>query len=181
MPQGSILGALFFFIYINDLTEGLATNTKLFTDDTSLFSVVHDTQTSLNDLSKDLEIIITWAFQWKMNFNPDPTKQAYEVILVRRQKKYPPPVFTNISVSLSPSQKYLSVHSITPLPLSAGAITFSPMFWKGGGDQNKMNAWGDLKSSCHRCLPRVAYYVSCEKRLSKIKYGFEGATPGSTH
>ena len=76
MPQGSILGPLLFFIYINDLTECLTTNTKLFTDDTSLFSAVHNTQTSLNDLSKDLEIISTWAFQWKMNFNPDPTKQA---------------------------------------------------------------------------------------------------------
>ena len=74
VPQGSILGPLLFLIYINDLTEGLTTNTKLFTDDTSLFSVVHDTQTSLNDLSKDLEIISNWAFQWKMNFNPDLTK-----------------------------------------------------------------------------------------------------------
>ena len=68
VPQGSMLGLLLFLIYINDLTEDLTTNVKLFADDTSLFSVVHDTQTSANDLNKDLEIINNWDFQWKMNF-----------------------------------------------------------------------------------------------------------------
>ena len=57
VPQGSILGSLLFLIYINDLSEGLSTNAKLFADDTSLFSVIHDSQTSANVLNKDLEMI----------------------------------------------------------------------------------------------------------------------------
>ena len=39
-----------------------------------------------------------------------------------------------------------------------------------------MSAWGILKSLYHRYLPEVkggeAYYVSYQKRLSKMKYGF---------
>ena len=58
----------------------------MFADDTSLFSVVHDSQTSANDLNKDLEIINNWAFQWKMKFNPDPAKQAHEVMFSRKTK-----------------------------------------------------------------------------------------------
>ena len=49
--QGSILGLLLFLIYINDLSEGLSINTKLFAENTSLFSVIHDSQTSANDLN----------------------------------------------------------------------------------------------------------------------------------
>ena len=87
VPQVSVLGPLLFLIYINDLTEGLSTNAKLFADDTSLFSVMHDIQTSANNLNKDLERTSNWATQWRMKFNPDTTKQAQEVIFSRKMKK----------------------------------------------------------------------------------------------
>ena len=80
VPQGSILGLLLFLIYINDLPDNLSTNVKLFADDTSLFSVVHDITTSSYDLNYDLNRVREWAFQWKMSFNHESSKPAQEVI-----------------------------------------------------------------------------------------------------
>ena len=40
VPQGYVLGPLFFLVYINDLSENLLCGVKLFADDTSLFSIV---------------------------------------------------------------------------------------------------------------------------------------------
>ena len=109
--QGSILGPLLFLIYINDLADGLSSNAKLFADDTSLFSVVHNANTTAKELNNDLVKISRWAYQWKMSFNPDPSKQAQEVIFSRKTKKeyHPPLAFNNNNVSETNSKKHLGV------------------------------------------------------------------------
>ena len=91
VSQGSILSPLLFLIYINDLSDNLSTNVKLFADDTSLFAVVHSIATSSCDLNYDLNRVREWAFQWKMSFNPEPSKQAQEVIFTHKlqKKDYP--------------------------------------------------------------------------------------------
>ena len=50
-------------IYSNDLPNGLYSNVKLFADDTSLFSVVHNVTDSANLLNSDLSKINEWAVQ----------------------------------------------------------------------------------------------------------------------
>ena len=67
------------------MSIGLSSSPKMFADDTSLFSVVFDINASTSDLNNDLKQISNWAHQWKMSFNPDPTKQAQEVIFSRKK------------------------------------------------------------------------------------------------
>ena len=47
------MGPLFFLLYINDLSNGLKSNSKLFADDTSLFAIVHDVNSSQIDLTSN--------------------------------------------------------------------------------------------------------------------------------
>ena len=53
---------------------------KLFADDASLFTVAHNINTSANELNYNLKIS-NCAFQQKIIFNPDPSKQVREVMV----------------------------------------------------------------------------------------------------
>ena len=100
VPQGSILGPLLFLIYINDLPNELKSNAKLFADNTSLFTIVKDETESANTLSNDLSEISKWAYDWKMLFNPNPSKPAQEVVFSRKKKTQSHPAISlnNIQV-----------------------------------------------------------------------------------
>ena len=112
IPQRSILDHLCFLIYINDLSNDIVSTVKLFADDTSLFSIVHNAKMSAYELNKDLENISECPHQWKMSFNPEPNKQVQEVIFSRKAAKssHPQICLNNVSVSCVSFQKHLGVN-----------------------------------------------------------------------
>ena len=75
------MGPLLFLIYINDLPSELKSNVQFFADDTSFFTVVKD-----KNESNDLQSISTWAYNWKMLFNPDSNRPAQEVLFSKKKE-----------------------------------------------------------------------------------------------
>ena len=110
VPQGFVLGP-FLFVYINDLERNIKSNIKFFADDTMLFSIVKDPVTSANDLNHDLDMIYQWAQQWKMECNPDPIKQATEVLFSCKKNgvNHPPLTFNGDAVVKVNEQKHLGL------------------------------------------------------------------------
>ena len=111
IPQGSILGPFLSLIYINDLPSELKTNTKLFTDDTSLFTIVKDVNEIANALNIDLCLISKWAFNWKFLFNPDPSNPTREVLFSSKKKlqTHPTVSLNYIQVERAAYQKHLGI------------------------------------------------------------------------
>ena len=113
VPLDSILGPLLFLVYINDLPDNLVESlAKLFADDTSLFSTVYNLLLSAEIMNKDLIKISKWAYQWKMSFNPDITKQAQEVIFSWKSKKIDHPTvhFNHAPVAHTNCHKHLGMY-----------------------------------------------------------------------
>ena len=88
LTLGSILGPLLFLTHTNDLSQNLVSNPKLFSDDTSFFSVLFGNDLSAENLHDDLNRIKNWAFQWKMSFNPDPISRPKKLFFLPKFKNY---------------------------------------------------------------------------------------------
>ena len=153
-----------FLIYINDLSDGFSTNAKLLADGTSLFSVIHGSQTSANVLNKDLEMMHNWAFQCEMHFNPNPTKQAQGVIFSNKTKKRPHPllVFNNANITQSIYQKHLGIILDFKLTFENNLNMVA----------TKVNKTIELLRKLQNLLPRTALITICKAFVRPhIDYG----------
>ncbi|XP_065671758.1 uncharacterized protein LOC136089635 [Hydra vulgaris] len=68
VPQGSVIAALLFALYINDLPKKLHNVTKLYADETKVLSQLSSEQCATN-LQNDLDIVYKWSQTWLLLFN----------------------------------------------------------------------------------------------------------------
>ena len=69
VPQGSVLGPLFFLIFINDLAFILDLMCKMFADDTTLYDKNSDLDSLIRKFKHDLDPLINWCKYNKLDLN----------------------------------------------------------------------------------------------------------------
>lgn len=70
VPQGSVLGPSLFLVYINDITECVSSELRLFADDALMFSTLADNN-SIKQFQEDLDNLQSWSTKYAMSFNTD--------------------------------------------------------------------------------------------------------------
>ena len=81
--------------------------------------VFKNTGESASDLTNDLDTISTWAYNWKMSFNPDPPKKPVQKVLFSRKNSnitHPIIYFNNIQ---GKQEKHLGIIFDEKLKLNA--------------------------------------------------------------
>ena len=68
VPQGSVLGPVLFFVFIDDLPDNIRSSVRLFADECVLYRNIHSLQDCLI-LQVDLTSLGQWGADWQMKFN----------------------------------------------------------------------------------------------------------------
>ena len=76
VPQGSVLGPLFFIMYVNDVQPVIMNaGIQMYADDTVLYAAGEDIRTAASDLQDALNHFTGWCYENKLTLNASKTKQ----------------------------------------------------------------------------------------------------------
>ncbi len=111
VPQGSLLGPLFFLIYINDLPENIISKLFIYADDTSLYYPLKhdDIQNGITELQTDLNKISIWAQKWHMEFEPSKCRDITFHSARKRVPIIPSTFLGNKEIPRVQSHKHLGI------------------------------------------------------------------------
>lgn len=85
VPQGTVLGPLFFLCYINDFPDSVSSSSvRLFADDALLYRQI-ESKADQNLLQTDLDSLVKWSHDWGMHFN---SKKCYVLTTTLKTKPH---------------------------------------------------------------------------------------------
>ena len=111
VPQGSVLGPLFYIIYANDINNIIKScKIALYADDTVLYTANVNFQKSINKVQKDIDALSQWCVQNGIRMNIEKTKL---MVFGSQVKVKQLPDFTvtveELPLTLTNSYKYLGM------------------------------------------------------------------------
>ena len=171
VPQGSVLGPLFFLIYINDIATDVTSDYFLFADDSLLLEEVSSPHLSARKLNNDLETISNWSDRWLVTLNASKTKTL--TFSSRRAKPVHPPLY----LALRPIEEVAS-HDHLGVTLSCD-LSWHPHILKIHQKASKrLNVLKGLRFKLKRFALEILYKILVRSTLEYADVVWGGCLTG---
>ena len=82
VPQGSVLGPLLFLLYVDDLSDCIKCNIRLFADGANIWHVIKMVEDN-KMLQGDLDNLAIWTQEWMLEFNPEKCRVLLATIQIQ--------------------------------------------------------------------------------------------------
>ena len=166
VPQGSVLGPLFFLLYINDLHNGIGCNAaRLYADDTALITSNHNFNL-VQDQGKELFMkLYHWCIANKLSINSDKTN----LVLFHLKNKPVPRDFTGLQPQAMKIDRVQSVQYL-------GMLLDEKLYWHEHVTQTcaslikYFGIFNHIKNFVSVKIARQLYFAFV---YSRIQYGIE--------
>ena len=168
VPQGSVLGPVLFLLYINDITDGIQSDMRLFADDSIVYREIH-TDADHNILQRDLEHLAAWAHLWQMDFNV--SKCYLLTISLKKETSSFDYQISGQPITRTTSHPYL------------GVVIDSKLSWTPHVREITAKAsrvMGLLRRTLHPCKPHVKEIAYKTLVRPKVEYGATAWNPHTT-
>ena len=111
VPQGSVLGPLFFILYINDVQHAIKnSNVQLYADDTVIHTAGNDMTQTVDKLQLDLNRFADWCNANKLSLNVSKTKHMnFGTRYMVKKAKDVKIVVNGEKLQIVPTYKYLGI------------------------------------------------------------------------